>query len=109
MRRQPVGDVGNHGWIDMLRRFVFRRCGWTSARKEEMVVGVVDTDRDIGSLTEARLPPGEIVLDSHLIVAATLEDEHRFAQRRSSSDRVVVSQVKPIRRLRGQRVIRCQA
>src|SRR5690242_16122020 len=87
IRCQPRGDIGDNGWVNVLCRFVFRGRGWTRAGEEEMVVGVVDTDRDIGALTDARLPSREIILDRHLTVAATLEDEHWSIQRRRSRNR----------------------
>src|ERR1700754_3199195 len=86
LRCQPLRDVRDHGPVDVLRRFVFRGRGGTCAGKEQVVVGVVDADRDIRSVSEARLPSGEIVLDGHLIVAATLEYEHRPVQRRGGRD-----------------------
>src|SRR5579872_6651571 len=74
MRLQPIGDVGNDGRVNMLRRLVVRRRGRPCTREEQVVISLVDTDRDIRAAPEARPPPREIVFDGHLIVTATLED-----------------------------------
>src|SRR5215467_6583693 len=97
MRHQPLAYVSDNDWVDMLRRFVVGRCGWTGTGEEMMVVAIVDPDCNIGTVTEPDLPPREIVVDRQLIVAATLEDEHWFFQCRGRRRRIVAPQVAPIR------------
>jgi hypothetical protein len=54
---QPLGDVGHHDWVDVLRLRIFGWCGGTYAREEQVVVCVVDPDGDIRAVAEARFPP----------------------------------------------------
>lgn len=61
-----------------------------------MVVGVVDADRDLRPVRQPRLSPCEIVLDGHLVVAATLEDEHRPLERRRGGHGIVAALVQPV-------------
>src|ERR1700761_8059645 len=41
---QPVGNVGDHEWVDVLRLFVSGRGGRVVAGEEQVIVGVVDPD-----------------------------------------------------------------
>jgi len=81
----------------VLRCLVFRGGGRARAREEEVVIGFMNADRDIGPGAEARVPAGKVILGRHLEIAAALEDKHGPVQCRGRGDRVVVPQVQPVR------------
>ncbi len=70
MVADPVGDIGDDGWIDILGGSVLERGGRTGSGEELVVVGLVDPDGDVVAVTEAVLPAGEVVGDGDLIVAS---------------------------------------
>jgi hypothetical protein len=63
----------------------------------------VDADRDVRAVTDAGLPTSEIICNGHLVIAGTLEDQHRLAERGGHLDRVVVAQIQPVGRGRTER------
>jgi Arc/MetJ family transcription regulator len=93
--RQPGGDVGDDRRVHVLGRLVLCRRGRAAAGEEQVVVGVVDTDRHVRAAGQGRLPARKVLGDCRLIVAAALEDEDRLAQRRGGLGRYSLATVKP--------------
>lgn len=58
-----------------------------------MVIRLIDSNGDLRPLTKTLLPPLKIILDGHLIVTASLVDEHRFAECCRRRNRIVAAQV----------------
>ena len=61
-----------------------------------MVVVGVDADGHVGAPGEGRLPSFEVVLDGHLVVASTLEEEDGAVERRGDGDRAMGAKVQPV-------------
>src|SRR5689334_11198834 len=80
-KADPFRDVSDDGWVDVLCREVFRRSRRAGAGKEQVVVGGVNPEGDLRLLGQAGSPAGEVVVLRDLIVAPTLQEQHRFAQR----------------------------
>jgi len=68
-----------------------------------VVVCVVDADDNVWLMSKVVLPTREVIVDGHLVVAAALQDEHRFMQCRSGRAGVVITKIYPVRRRPAER------